>query len=48
MEYAIIIPQGIAYVRKQIPGILENVKNELTELFRTLLKDLYDEMVHVR
>jgi len=47
MEYGIIIPKGISYVRKEIPGILENAKNELTGLFRTLLKDLYEEMVHL-
>jgi len=47
MEYGIIMPKGISYVRKEIPGILENANNELTVLFRTLLKDLYDEMVHL-
>jgi len=47
MEYGIIIPKGISYVRKEIPGILENAENELTLLFRALLKDLYDEMVHL-
>jgi len=47
MEYGIIIPKGISYVRKEIPGILKNAENELTVLFRALLKDLYDEMVHL-
>jgi len=41
MEYGIIIPKGIAYVRKAIPGILENADNELTGLFRSLLRALY-------
>lgn len=47
MEYGIIIPKGISYVRKEIPGILDNAGNELTGLFRALLSDLYDEMVHL-
>ncbi len=47
MEYGLIIPKGIAYVRQQIPLILEDAENELTHLFRELLSDLYDEMVHL-
>ncbi|MCF6226037.1 MAG: IS110 family transposase [Xanthomonadales bacterium] len=47
MEYGVIIPKGIAYVRKEIPGILESTDNELTGLFRSLLSGLYDEMVHL-
>lgn len=47
LEYGIAIPKGISYVRKEIPNILENAENELTLLFRALLKELYDEMVHL-
>ena len=47
MEYGIIIPKGISYVRQQIPSILEDAENELSFLFRELLIDLYDEMVHL-
>lgn len=47
MEYGIIIPKGISYIRQQIPSILEDAENELTFLFRELLIDLYDEMVHL-
>jgi len=47
MEYGIIIPQGISYVRQQIPLILEDAENDLTYLFRELLLGLYDEMVHL-
>ncbi|WP_041522997.1 IS110 family RNA-guided transposase [Gilvimarinus agarilyticus] len=47
MEYGLIIPQGIAYVRKSIPLILEDADNELTVMFRELLANLYDEMVHL-
>ena len=47
MEYGIIIPKGIAYVRKEIPCILEDATNELTSVFRELLNELYREMVHL-
>jgi transposase len=47
MEYGLIIPQGISYVRKSIPLILEDGDNELTVIFRELLSTLYDEMVHL-
>lgn len=47
MEYGLIIPQGIAYIRKSIPQMLEDADNELTVMFRELLSDLYDEMVHL-
>ncbi len=46
-EYGIVIPKGISYVRKQIPRILEDAENELTPLFRELLNDLYDVIVHM-
>lgn len=47
MEYGIIIPKGISYIRKEIPCILEDATNELTDVFRALLSELYDEMVHL-
>ncbi len=47
MEYGRVLPQGIAYIRKAIPSILEDAENELTVLFRALLADLYREMVHL-
>lgn len=47
MEYGLIIPQGISYVRKSIPLILEDADNELTFMFRALLADLYHEMLHL-
>lgn len=47
MEYGIIIPKGISYVRKEIPCILEDAMNELTFIFRELLSELYNEMVHL-
>jgi transposase len=47
MEYGLIIPQGISYVRKSIPLMLEDGENELTFIFRGLAADLYNEMIHV-
>lgn len=47
MEYGIIIPKGISYVRKQLPQILEAADNGLSDLFRELLNELYEEMVHL-
>lgn len=47
LEYGIVIPKGIGYVRKTIPGILEDAENTLTPRFRELLSELYDEMVHL-
>jgi transposase len=47
MEYGLLIPQGIVYIRKSIPAMLEDGENELTAMFRELLSDLYDEMVHL-
>lgn len=47
MEYGVVIPKGISYVRKQIPMILEDADNELTFLFREMLSELYDEMAHL-
>jgi len=47
MEYGIIIPRGIPYIRTRIPVILEDATNPLTSLFRTLLNELYEEMVHL-
>lgn len=47
MEYGIIIPKGISYIRKHIPLILEDAENGLSALFRELLCSLYDEMVHL-
>lgn len=47
MEYGLIIPKGISYVRKSIPLMLEDGENELTVMFRELLADLYHEMIHL-
>lgn len=47
LEYGIVIPKGIGQVRRAIPAILEDAENALTCQFRTLLSELYEEMVHL-
>lgn len=47
MEYGIVIPKGISHVRKQLPLILEMADNGLSDLFRELLSELYEELVHM-
>lgn len=40
-EYGVALPKGIQYVRKEIPFILEDAENELTDLSREFLADSY-------
>jgi transposase len=47
LEYGIVIPKGISYVRKAIPSILEDAENMLSALFRELLNEMYDELVYL-
>ena len=47
MEYGVIIPKGISFIRRNIPLILEDAENDLTVLFREMLNELYEEMVHL-
>ncbi len=47
LEYGVSIPKGIGYIRKEIPLILEDAENGLSDLFRELLCELYDEFVHL-
>lgn len=47
LEYGVVIPTGISYVRKQIPWILEDGENGLSSLFREALSELYQELVHL-
>jgi len=43
-EYGIVIPQGIGYLAKRLPGILEDGENELPGVFRQLLQRLGDHL----
>ena len=47
MEYGIVISKGITCIRKAIPEIFEDAENSLTPIFRELLSELYEEMVHL-
>lgn len=47
LEYGIVIPKGIGYIRKRLPDILEDGENQLSVLFREQLSGFYDEMVHL-
>ena len=40
-EDGVIIPQGITHVRKQLPIILDDTENEMSDLKRELLQDEY-------
>lgn len=43
-EHGIIAAKGIGHIRKQLPRILEETKNELTGSDRELFSDLYEEL----
>ena len=47
LEYGIVIPKGINYIRKAIPEILEDAENSLSAMFRELLSELHEELVHI-
>jgi len=46
-EYGITVPRQIGQLRRQLPGILENPMNELTEMGRELFADLSRELAAV-
>jgi len=43
-EYGIVVPQGIVYIAKRLPAILEDGENELPGSFRQLLARLGDHL----
>ena len=43
-EYGIVIAQGVNHIRKQLPIILENTENQLSELSKKLFNDLLNEL----
>jgi transposase len=47
MEYGIVMPRGISHVRMQLPLVLEAADNGLSDLFREVLNELYQELVHL-
>lgn len=46
-EYGITINQGIGYVHKRVPEILEDAENGLPTLFRRLLKRQFDNLEYL-
>ena len=46
-EYGIVIVQGITHIRKQLPLILEDAQNELSDLARELFADLYQQLMEL-
>jgi transposase len=44
-EYGMIIPQGVASVRRRLPAILADTDNELTGLGRELFSELYRRLL---
>lgn len=47
LEYGIIISQRAYQVRRVLPDILEDGENDLSPLFRDLLRELYEELKHL-
>ena len=47
LEYGIHIPTGPKVLMKKIPLILEDGENGLSDFFRGLLSELYDELKHL-
>ena len=47
VEYGIIVTPGAAKVKKSLCSIISDEKNELTDLSRVCMQELYDELVEV-
>ena len=45
-EYGIVISRGIGHIRSKLPDILEDAEKGLMPLFRSVLSDLYEELLH--
>jgi transposase len=43
-EYGIVLPQGVGAVRKRVPELLEEAENGLSDFFRPLLADCYQQL----
>lgn len=46
-EFGIVLPESINVIRKQLPDILEDGENQLGSLGRTLLKEIYDQLIRL-
>lgn len=46
-EYGIVLPQHVAQLRRHLPALLEDDRNELTMSARCLFRSLYEELVEL-
>ena len=46
-EYGIVVGKGVGQVRRVLPRILEDGENRLSDLFRALLAELYENLQHL-
>ena len=46
-EYGVFIPAGIRQFRHAMPSVLEDAENELTDLTRQLMADLYRRLLEL-
>ncbi len=46
LEYGIPVSQGILNLKKRLPELVEDSENVLTSDFRSLLRELYEELQH--
>lgn len=46
-EYGIVLPQGMATLRRRLPELLEDTDNGLSDLFRRLLAQSYQQLVEI-
>jgi transposase len=44
-EYGEVIAQTALKVRQQLPAIIDDDRNELTELTRSMMRDMYERLV---
>jgi transposase len=46
-EYGIVLPTGVSVLRKRLPELLEDGENGLSDLFRPLLADCYQQLQEI-
>ena len=46
-EYGIVLAQGVSAVRKRVPELLEDAENGLSDFFRPLLADCYQQLQQI-
>jgi len=46
-EYGIVLPQGVGALRKRLPELLEDADNGLSDFFRPLLADCYQQLQEI-